>query len=94
MPVKNVGGRDGDEVVQLYVNYPESKVEHPKRQLKAFERVTIPAGESRDVVLVVDTADLTYWSPEGHAFIPETGRIHFEIGASSADIRTEADYKL
>ena len=94
VPVKNVGGRDGDEVVQLYVSYPESKVEHPKRQLKAFERVTIPAGESRDVVLVVDKADLTYWSPEAHAYIPETGRIHFEIGASSADIRTKADYKL
>ena len=31
---------------------------------------------------------------EAHAFIPEAGRIHFEIGASSADIRTEADYKL
>ena len=92
--VKNVGSRDGDEVVQLYASYPESKVEHPKRQLKAFERVTIPAGESRDVVLVVDKADLTYWSPEAHAYIPETGRIHFEIGASSADIRTKADYKL
>ena len=94
VPVKNIGSRDGDEVIQLYVSYPESKVEHPKRQLKAFERVTIPAGESRDVVLAIDKADLTYWSPEGHAFIPETGRIHFEIGASSADIRTEADYKL
>ena len=94
VPVKNIGGRDGDEVVQLYVNYPESQVEHPKRQLKAFERISIPAGESRDVVLAVDKADLTYWSPEAHAFIPETGRIHFEIGASSADIRTEADYKL
>ena len=94
VPVKNVGSRDGDEVVQLYVSYPESQVEHPKRQLKAFERVTIPAGENRDVILAVDKADLTYWSPEAHAFIPETGRIHFEIGASSADIRTEADYKL
>ena len=94
MPVKNVGGRNGDEVVQLYVSYPDSKVEHPKRQLKAFERVSIPAGEKRDVVLVVDKADLTYWSTETHAFIPETGRIRFSIGASSADIRTETDYKL
>ena len=89
MPVKNVGSRDGDEVVQLYVSYPESQVEHPKRQLKAFERVSIPAGETREVILEVAKSDLTYWSPESHAFIPETGRIRFEIGASSADIRTE-----
>ena len=94
VPVKNVGGCDGDEVIQLYASYPESKVEHPKRQLKAFERVSVPAGEMRDVVLAIDKADLTYWSPEAHTFIPETGRIHFEIGASSVDIRTEVDYKL
>ena len=94
VPVKNVGSRDGDEVVQLYVSYPESQVEHPKRQLKAFERVMIPAGETRDVILLVDKADLTYWSAEAHAFIPETGRVHFEIGASSAEIRSETDFKL
>ena len=94
VPVKNVGSRDGDEVVQLYVSYPESKVEHPIHQLKAFERVTIPAGETREVVLAVDKADLTYWSPETHAFIPETGTIHFEIGSSSADIRSHKDYNV
>lgn len=94
VPVKNVGSRDGDEVVQLYVSYPESKVEHPKHQLKAFERVTIPAGEMREVVLAVDKADLTYWSPEAHAFIPEKGTIHFEIGASSADIRVSKDFRM
>ena len=89
VPVRNAGSRDGDEVVQLYVSYPESQVEHPKRQLKAFERVSIPAGETREIILEVAKSDLTYWSPESHAFIPETGRIRFEIGASSADIRTE-----
>ena len=92
VPVTNVGSRDGDEVVQLYVSYPESQTEHPKRQLKAFERVSIPAGETRDVVLTVNKSDLTYWDAERHAFIPETGLIHFSIGASSADIRTETDY--
>ena len=69
-------------------------MEHPKRQLKAFERVLILAGESRDVVLAVNQADLTYWDTDRHAFIPETGRIRFSIGASSTDIRTEADYNV
>jgi beta-glucosidase len=87
VPVTNAGDRDGDEVVQLYVNYPDSKVEHPKRQLKAFERVTIPAGKTVEVILEVSKSDLTYWDEARHAFIPETGRIKFEIGASSADIR-------
>ena len=86
--MKNAGNRDGDEVVQLYVSYPESQVEHPKRQLKAFERVFIAAGETRDVILEVALSDLTWWSPSRHAFLPEQGPICFSIGASSADIRT------
>ena len=88
VPVKNAGAMDGDEVVQLYASYPDSQVEHPKRQLKAFSRVTIPAGETREVVLEVAKSDLTYWDAVQHAFIPEKGKIFFEIGASSADIRT------
>lgn len=91
VPVTNAGSLNGDEVVQLYVSYPESQVEHPARQLKAFQRVSIPAGETREVILEVAKSDLTYWDAERHAFIPETGRIHFAIGASSADIRTNID---
>ena len=87
VPVKNAGSRDGDEVVQLYASYPTSTVEHPKRQLKGFERVTIPAGQTLDVILTVDKSDLTYWDSARHAFVPETGPVTFEIGASSADIR-------
>ena len=93
IPVTNAGSRDGDEVVQLYVSYPDSKVEHPKRQLKAFERVNIPAGQTKEVILEVSKSDLTYWDEARHAFIPETGRIKFEIGASSADIRKEVSFE-
>lgn len=87
VPVKNAGSRDGDEVVQLYASYPTSTVEHPKRQLKGFERVTIPAGQTLDVILTVDKSDLTYWDSARHAFVSEAGPVTFEIGASSADIR-------
>ena len=88
VPVKNVGAMDGDEVVQLYVSYPDSQIDHPKRQLKAFKRVTIPAGQTCDVVLEVAKSDLTYWDVAQHAFMSENGKICFEVGASSADIRT------
>ena len=85
--ITNTGKRDGDEVVQLYASYPESKVEHPQRQLKAFERVSIPAGQTKEVILKVSKSDLSYWDETRHSFVPETGRIQLEIGASSADIR-------
>lgn len=70
------------------MSYPESKVEHPKHQLKAFKRVTIPAGQTCDVVLEVAKSDLTYWDETNHTFVPEKGKICFEIGASSADLRS------
>ena len=89
--VKNTGDRDGEEVVQLYASYPDSSVEHPARQLRAFERVSVPAGAAREVVLAVDRQDLTHWDESAHAFVAETGRIRFEIGASSADIRTAVE---
>ncbi|MBQ9230077.1 MAG: glycoside hydrolase family 3 C-terminal domain-containing protein [Prevotella sp.] len=91
VPVTNTGSYDGDEVVQLYVSYPDSKVEHPQRQLKAFERIHIKKGETKEVILRIQRSDLTYWDTTKHAFVPEKGRIHLMIGASSADIRTEAD---
>lgn len=91
VPITNTGSYDGDEVVQLYVAYPDAKVKHPQKQLKAFERIHIKKGETKEVLFRIQRGDLTYWDESQHAFIPEKGRLHFMIGASSADIRTEVD---
>ena len=50
--VKNSGSRDGEEVVQLYASYPESKVERPMKQLRAFSKVPIAAGDKRKWCLI------------------------------------------
>ena len=92
LKVKNTGPCDGDEVVQLYARYPDSKVAQPRHHLRAYERVFIPKGETREVVLEINKSDLSYWDEVAHAFVPETGRVRLEIGASSEDIRTETDY--
>jgi beta-glucosidase len=87
LTVKNTGHRDGDEVVQLYLAFPDSKVDRPLRQLKGFRRVHIPAGESRQVSLRLEPEDLSYWSEEAGRFVVEPGRLNLMVGASSADIR-------
>ena len=92
--VTNVGNCDGDEVVQLYASYPESEVEHPRRQLRAFQRVSIRKGEACNISLEVDKRDLSYWDEEAHAFVQVKGPVRFEIGASSADIRQTVTYGL
>lgn len=94
IPITNSGQRDGEEVVQCYVNYPDATVEHPQRQLKAFSREMFCAGETRQVVLRIPRSDLSYWDESAHQFVAEKGRIYLLIGASSADIRSEITFNM
>ena len=92
--VKNTSGRDGEEVVQLYASYPDSKVERPSKQLRAFKRIPIKAGESREVTLTVPKEELGYWNEEKQMFVVEPGTVKLLIGASSEDIRLEGKIRL
>ena len=62
--VKNTGERAGDEVVQVYVKDLFDRSEKPLQRLKAFERVTVEAGESKVVNLSIDAKDLAYWDEQ------------------------------
>lgn len=92
--VSNTGLESGDEVVQLYISYPESKVERPAKQLKAFERTYIRAGETKDVTLNIRKDDLRYWNTDRQTFVLEPGSVDLLIGSSSADIRLEGKVKV
>ncbi len=81
----NTGARDGDEVAQLYVRYPDSKVSRPLKQLRGFERVRVAAGQTREVTLRLAARDLAYWAPERQAWVVEPGRVELLVGDSSAD---------
>ena len=59
--VTNTGNRAGDEVVQLYIAAPASRVERAPRELKAFARVPVPAGETHTVHFRLPVADLAYY---------------------------------
>ncbi|MDR1919239.1 MAG: glycoside hydrolase family 3 C-terminal domain-containing protein [Tannerellaceae bacterium] len=47
--VSNQGSRDGEEVVQLYLSFPDSKTTAPIRSLQGFQRIPLKAGESRRI---------------------------------------------
>lgn len=85
--VTNTGARDGDEVVQLYVKHQKSKVERPVKELKAFKRATIRAGETQTVQLKLAAADLAYWDVRKKKFVVESEPVQLMIGSSSADIK-------
>jgi beta-glucosidase len=83
----NAGDRDGDEVVQLYVQLPDSKVPRPQRSLKAFQRVGLKAGETKTLHLTLAARELAYWDAAAHRFVVEGGRVRVRVGSSSSDIK-------
>ena len=89
--VRNVGPRDGDEVVQLYVRDLESALPMPIRSLRGFERLHLKRGEARPVrFTLVPARDFPYYDDGGKAFRVEPGEFEVELGASSGDIRVRA----
>ena len=87
LDLSNVGDRDGDEVVQLYVQRPDSKVPRPRQSLTAFQRVGLKAGETKTLHLTLAARDLAYWDDAAHRFIVEGGKVRILVGGSSSDIR-------
>jgi beta-glucosidase len=94
IPVTNAGGRDGREVVQVYVSLPGSAVRRAPRELKAFANVAIAAGQTAEVVLSIDRADLAYWETRLGGWVVEGGEYHCAVGASSRDLRATAVVKV
>ena len=85
--ISNTGEMDGEEVVQLYVSFPQSKIVRPVKQLKKFKRVMIKRGENKTVELTLNADKLAYWDNDKDAYVMESGTVNIMVGASSEDIR-------
>ncbi len=92
--LENKGDFDSDEVVQLYVSFPESKVERPAIALKGFSRVHVRQGQTITVTVPLKAEDLQYWDIEKHAFVLEKGKLVLSVGASSADLRLHGEITI
>jgi len=66
--VKNAGKRAGDEVVELYITFPQLPGA-PLRALRGFTRVHLAAGESRHVKLELQPRDLSYVNEAGDRMV-------------------------
>ena len=86
LTVANTGPRSGSEVVQLYVSPAPASVARPKRELKAHAKVTLAAGESRRVTLVLNARDFAWFCVERGAWVVEPGPYGLSAGRSAADL--------
>ena len=90
--VKNTGSVSGDEVVQLYLAPPDSKEIRPKQLLRGFQRVSLNPGESKRVSFTVPNENLAFWNADEKRFEQEKGKWSALVGASSSDIRLQANF--
>jgi beta-glucosidase len=87
--VTNAGGREAEEVAQLYVRDPVASVTRPVRELKGFQRIRLAPGETRTLSFELHTDDLAFHGRDMRRRT-EPGRFHVWIGGSSqAHLGTE-----
>ncbi|GFH98223.1 glycoside hydrolase family 3 N-terminal domain-containing protein [uncultured Phocaeicola sp.] len=91
--VTNTGNRDGEEVVQLYIGDKVASVSQPPLLLKAFQRIFLKKGESRQVIFHLKKADLAIYDLEMN-YVVEPGEFKVMVGAASNDIRLEGEFVL
>ena len=94
MDLTNSGKVYASEVVQVYVHRLNSNVFWPYKELKAFERASPKAGETRRLTLEIPVKSLRYWNEDKHDWILEDGAIEILVGASSGDIRLKSQVNI
>ncbi len=93
--VKNTGSVAGKEAVQLYVSAPAGGLEKPARELKAFAKTKeLKPGESQTLTMVIDPYTLASFNESTCAWETAAGAYKAHFGASVADIRATANFKV
>ena len=93
LTVTNTGERSGDEVVQLYLSDRAASVSQPPLQLRAFKKVCLDAGESREVTFNLGFDELSLINAEMKRVV-EPGEFRVLVGASSQDIRLKGQFTV
>lgn len=81
----NTGNRPGEEVVQLYIGFKNSKVDRPVKLLRGFEKILLAAGETKTVPFEVDAKDLAWYNPEIKEWIVDAMEYEIYLGSSSKE---------
>lgn len=91
--ITNTGSRDGSEVAQLYLAFPEY-VHEPPKVLRGFEKVFLKKGHTANVTFELAKTELSVWDVKKQAWIVPSGDYEVLIGASSRDIRLHKTFTL
>ena len=93
--VANTGTVAGDEIVMVFVSFPNTQARRPLKELKGFARVSLAPGEEKQISIPVRISDLDYFQndatdPRGGKWVVETGPMKIMVGGSSTSLPLSA----
>ena len=80
--IKNQGKRDGEEVIQVYLN-KEGDTDGPIKALRAFKRVSLKAGETKEVTIPFTNENFEWWDASTNTMHPHAGNYVMTVGTDS-----------
>ena len=92
--VTNTGDRAGAETVQLYIKDKKATVDRPMKELKAFQKVYLQPGESRNVTLTIGKDALSFYDETAHAWKAEPGVFEALVGTASDKLSNNLSFIL
>ena len=92
--VTNTGSRSGAETVQLYISDKKASVDRPIKELKAFQKVFLEPGESREVTLSIGREALSFYDEATRQWKAEPGKFVALIGTASDQIAGKCEFEL
>ncbi|SEM37065.1 beta-glucosidase [Pseudomonas sp. ok272] len=90
--VKNTGKRDGETVVQLYIQDVTGSMIRPIKELKNFQKIMLKAGEQHVVHFTIDEDDLKFYNTQ-LKYAAEPGKFNVQIGLDSENV-TQQSFEL
>lgn len=84
--VTNTGGCDGEEIVQLYVADKVASMVRPVKELKGFQKVFIPKGQTKRIDFTLNVCDLGFWN-NSMQYIVEPGSFEIMVGPNSEELQ-------
>jgi beta-glucosidase len=85
---------DADEIVMVFASFPGTTARRAAKELKAFSRVSLKAGEEKEIMISLRVSDLDYWSNAQNKWIVESGDVKIQVGPGSAELPLSALVKV
>jgi beta-glucosidase len=92
--VRNTGHRAAAEVAELYVSDSHPSVPRPVKELKAFAKVNLKAGETKRVTLMLERRAFSYYDVQKKDWSAEPGDFTILVGGSSDNIQLKGNFTL